>query len=71
MEGLKKILLANPKKIAYNLMKQFFEYANGREPTLTERIELVERIPSNAADWGMKDLVKEVLVFSLIGNGDE
>ena len=71
VEGLKKILLANPKKIAYNLMKQFFEYANGREPTLTERIELVERIPSNAADWGMKDLVKEVLVFSLIGNGDE
>ena len=69
--GLKKILLANPKKIAYNLMKQFFEYANGREPTLTERIELVERIGDNAADWGMKDLVKEVLVFSFARNKDD
>ena len=67
VEGLKKILLANPQKIAYNLMKQFFEYANGREPTLSERIALLNRIGDDVEDWGMKDLVKEVLVYSLIG----
>ena len=71
VQGLKKILLANPEKIAYNLMKQYFEYANGREPTLAERVALFNRIGVDAEDWGMKDLVKEVLVFSLIGNRDE
>ena len=48
-------------------MKQFFEYANGREPTLSERIALLNRIGDDVEDWGMKDLVKEVLVYSLIG----
>ena len=71
VQGLKKILLASPEKIAYNLMKQFFEYANGREPTLAERVALFNRIGDDAEDWGMKDLVKEVLVFSLIENRDE
>ena len=64
VDGLKKILLANPKEIAYNLMKQFFEYANGRTPSLAERIELSRRIPYDAENCGMKDLIKEVLVFS-------
>jgi hypothetical protein len=70
VEGLKKILLANPEKIAYNWMKQFFEYANGREPTLEERIALVERIPDNPEECGMKVLIKEVLVFSFARNKD-
>ena len=51
-------------------MKQFFEYANGREPTLAERIALLERIPDNPEDCGMKDLIKEVLVFSFARNKD-
>ena len=69
--GLKKILLANPDKIAYNFMKQFFEYANGREPSLPERAALFSRIVDSAKDLGMSDLVKEVLVFSLIGKNDD
>ena len=64
VEGLKKILLANHKKIAYNFMKQFFEYANGRRPSLAERIMLHERIADKADDCGIKDLIKEVLVLS-------
>ncbi len=68
---LKKILLANPKKIAYNLMKQFFEYANGREPDLAERLELYERMEQDGSECRMKDLMKEVLVFSFSRNKDD
>ena len=68
---LKKILLANPKKIAYNFMKQFFEYANGREPDLAERLELSERMEQDGSECRMKDLVKEVLVFSFARNKDD
>ena len=68
---LKKILLANPKKIAYNLMKQFFEYANGREPDLAERLELYERMEQDGSECRMKDLMKEVLVFSFARNKDD
>ena len=64
VRGLKKILLANEKKIAYNFMKQFFEYANGRPPSLAERIALYERIEDAGR---MKDLVKEVLMLSFAG----
>ncbi|MEE2781069.1 MAG: DUF1588 domain-containing protein [Planctomycetota bacterium] len=64
VRGLKKILLANEKKIAYNFMKQFFEYANGRPPSLAERIALSERIEDAGR---MKDLVKEVLMLSFAG----
>ena len=69
--GLKKILLANPDKIAYNFMKEFFKYANGREPTLPERLALFRRIGDGMTGLGIKDLVKEVLVFSLIGKNDD
>ena len=68
--GLKKILLASSDKIAYNMMKQYFEYANGRQPTLVERVELFERIPDRAGDWGVKDLMTEVLLMSLRRNRD-
>ena len=71
VDGLKKILLANHKKIAYNFMKQLFEFANGYKPTLPQRIELYNRIPDDAEDCGMKDLIKEVLLFSFARNNDD
>ena len=52
------------------MMKQYFEYANGRQPTLVERVELFERIPDRAGDWGVKDLMTEVLLMSLRRNRD-
>ena len=71
VKGLKKILLASPDKIAYNFMKEFFEYANGREPTLPERLALFRRIEGGTKGQGIKDLVKEVLVFSLTEKNDD
>lgn len=66
--GLKKLLLSNHKKLAYNFMKQFFEYTNGHEPTLAQRIVLYDRIPDTLENCGLRDLIKEVLIISFLGN---
>ena len=66
VKGLKKILLANHKKIAYNFMKQFFEFANGYQPSLAQRIVLFERIPEEASECRIKDMIKEVLAISFL-----
>ena len=63
--GLKKILLSDPRKIAYNFAKKFFEYANGYKPSLKQRRELFERIPAAPKDCLLKDLITEVLIVSL------
>lgn len=65
--GLKKILLSDYKKVAYNFMKKFFEYANGYTPTLQQRIDLFQCIPDKAEECRMKDLLVEVLFQSFAG----
>jgi hypothetical protein len=63
--GLKKILLSNHRKVAYNFAKKFFEYANGYKPNLEQRLELYAMIPAEAEACRMKDLITKVLVYSL------
>ncbi len=63
--GLKKVLLSDHRKIAYNFAKKFFEYANGYKPSLRQRLDLMDRIKENPEDCRMKDLVTEVLVYSV------
>ncbi len=65
--GLKKTLLADHKKVAYNFAKKFFEYANGYEPTLKQRIELFEMIPDQADDCRIRDLISDVITYSFDG----
>jgi len=69
--GLKKILLADHKKIAYNFAKKFFEYANGYQPNLQQRLRLHAMIPDSAESCRMKDLIVKVLVYSLERNINE
>lgn len=64
--GLKKLLLTDNLKIAYNFAKIFFEYVNGHEPDLKQRMALLAMIAPN--DCRMKDLVTDVLVYSLSGD---
>jgi len=63
--GLKKILLSNHKKIAYNFVKKFFEYANGYKPNLTQRLDLFAMIPEQPEQCRMKDLITKTLVYSM------
>ena len=63
--GLKKVLLSEHRKIAYNFAKKFFEYANGYQPSLKQRLDLLDMIDEKPEDCRMKDLVTEVLVYSV------
>ncbi len=63
--GLKKILLSDPSKIAYNFSKKFFEYAEGHAPDLQQRLRLMELISEGGGDIRMNDLVTQVLAFTL------
>ena len=65
--GLKKILLSKHKQVAYNFAKKFFEYANGYQPNLKQRLHLHAMIPDNAEACRMKDLIVKVLAYSLEG----
>ena len=60
--GLKRILLSDQRKIAYNVARKFFEYANGYQPNLKQRLDLWDLV---ARDCGMKDLIAGILVYSL------
>lgn len=66
--GFKKGLVSDHKKIAYNLAKKFFEYANGYEPTLEQRLALYKMIEDRPEDCRFRDLIANVLVFSHVGN---
>lgn len=66
INDLKKLLLKDHKKVSYNVMKQFFEYAMGRAPDLEERRLLYQRIPDERESLGLRDLLKEVLVLTLL-----
>lgn len=61
--GLKKILVSDERKIAYNFAKKLFEYANGYTPSLKQRIELLAM--TNPAGCRIRDLVTNVLVYSV------
>ena len=63
--GLKKILLSSHKKIAYNFVKKFFEYANGYKPNLAQRLDLFAMIPEQPEQCRMKDLITKTLVYSM------
>ena len=63
--GLKKLLLADERKIAYNFAKKFFEYANGYDPDLEQRLHLWDFIERSPGNERMKNLVTEVLEYSL------
>ena len=63
--GLKKLLLSDNRKIAYNFAKKFFEYVNGYKPDLRQRLALLAMIKPQGCR--MKDLVTDVLVHSLSG----
>ncbi|MCP4886272.1 MAG: DUF1588 domain-containing protein, partial [Planctomycetaceae bacterium] len=62
--GLKQILLSRHRQVAYNFAKKVFEYANGFEPTLKQRLDLFELIPEKAENCRMRDLMADVLVYS-------
>lgn len=64
---LKKIILSDHKKIAYNFSKKFFEYANGYKPSLEQRLVLYSFASENAEECRIKDLITKVLVYSLTG----
>ena len=63
--GLKRVLLTNKRKIAYNFAKKYFEYANGHEPTLANRLKLWEFLEGGPERARLKTLVTEVLCDSL------
>jgi len=64
--GFKKLLLSDKRKIAYNFAKKYFEYVNGHEPDLKQRLALLAMIKHG--DCRMKDLVTDLLVYSVSGD---
>ena len=62
---LKQILVAAPEKLAYNLSKQFFHYANGYEADLRQRIDLHRLVTSGDADMGLRDILRETIIYSI------
>jgi hypothetical protein len=64
VNGLKKLLISDHKKVAYNFAKKFFEYANGYEPTLKQRIDLYGMIADSPEDCRLKDLIAKVIMVS-------
>ena len=61
---LKRILAANPERLAYNLAKQFFHYANGDEANLQQRIDL-HRLVTQDADMGVRDIIRATIIYSV------
>ena len=64
--GFKKILRKDHKKIAYNFIKKFFEYANGYQPDLRQRLDLYSMIPDDPKECKIRDLLIHTLDYSLI-----
>ena len=63
--GLKKVLLSDPSKIAYNFAKKFFEYAKGHSPNLQQRLHLMQMISQDSKEVRLRDLVTQVLAYTL------
>lgn len=64
--GLKKLLLSDHRRVGYNFAKKFFEYVNGYAPDLTQRLALLGMIDEKPDRCRMKDVVTNVLVYSLL-----
>lgn len=64
--GLKNCLLVDSHRVAYNFAKKFFEYANGYKPSLRQRVVLLDMLKGRK-DCRIRDLITEVLVYSLTG----
>ncbi|MDG1071214.1 MAG: DUF1588 domain-containing protein [Akkermansiaceae bacterium] len=63
--GLKKVLLSNQQKIAYNFAKKFFEYARGEKPNLEQRLHLWDFLGKAEENVRLKNIVTEVLIITL------
>ncbi len=63
--GLKKVLLSNERKIAYNFAKKFFEYARGGKPKLEQRLDLWDFLGEAEENVRLKNIVTEVLISAL------
>ena len=63
--GLKKVLLADERRIAYSVAKKFLEYANGHKPGLVQRVHLWEFLGRKPENGRLKTLLTEVLENSL------
>ena len=63
--GLKKVLLSNERKIAYNFAKKFFEYAWGGKPKLEQRLDLWDFLGKAEENVRLKNIVTEVLISAL------
>ena len=63
--GLKKVLLSNEQKIAYNFAKKFFEYARGEKPNLEQRLHLWNFLGKAEENVRLKNIVIEVLIKAL------
>lgn len=70
IKGLKKILTSKHKNIAYNFAKNFFEYFNGYKPNLQQRLEIFNMLPEQPEDCRLKDLLKDLIIYSLSGDED-
>ena len=71
VQGLKDILISKHKNIAYNFVKNFYEYFNGKTPTLNERLALLKMIHEDAEENGMQDLIVKVILYSTQGENRE
>ena len=63
---LKRMLAAFPEKLAYNLAKHFFHYANGYEANLRQRIDL-HRLVTTGDDMGLRDILRKTIIYSIEG----
>ncbi|MCR9197684.1 MAG: DUF1588 domain-containing protein [Planctomycetaceae bacterium] len=63
--GLKKLLLSDHRRVGYNFARKFFEYANGYAPDLTQRLALLAIIDEQPHQCRMRDVVTNVLIYSL------
>ena len=62
----KHILKLIDKSVAYNFIKKFFEYANGYQPDLPQRLDLYSIIPNDPKKCKIRDLLIRTLDYSLI-----
>lgn len=67
--GLKKLLVSDEHRIAYNFAKKFFEYANGYQPTLKQRLDLLDKINPNGCR--IRDLVTDVMLYSIASSAKQ
>jgi hypothetical protein len=63
--GLKRVLVSNEWKIAYNFAKKFFEYARGEKPNLEQRLYLWDFLGKAEENVRLKNIVTEVLIKTL------